>query len=46
MVNNRCPICGCWELNDGSEETLYTCECDIEDDQEMEEHENDWHKSI
>jgi len=29
MIGNpRCPICGLYELNDGSEDTLYTCECD------------------
>lgn len=29
MIGNPiCPICGLYELNDGSEETLYTCECD------------------
>ncbi len=26
--NPRCPICGLYELNDGSEETLWTCECE------------------
>lgn len=28
----RCPICGLYEENDGSEETLYTCECDEEEE--------------
>jgi len=32
MGNPRCPICGLYELNDGSEEALWTCECDEEDD--------------
>lgn len=33
MVGNpRCPICGLYELNDGSEETLWTCECDVDED--------------
>jgi len=27
-VNPICPICGLYELNDGSEDTLYTCECE------------------
>lgn len=30
-MNPRCSECGLYELNDGSEETLYTCECEIED---------------
>lgn len=32
MSNPVCPVCGLYELNDGSEDTLYTCECD---DQEL-----------
>lgn len=29
MIGNpQCPICGLYELNDGSEDTLWTCECD------------------
>lgn len=30
-MNPRCPECGLYELNDGSEDTLWTCECEIED---------------
>lgn len=29
---DRCPICGLPEQNDGSEETLYICECDEDDE--------------
>lgn len=33
MIGNpRCPICGLYELNDGSEETLWTCECEDDED--------------
>ncbi len=36
MVGNpRCTNCGLYELNDGSEETLYTCECDTCDLEEI-----------
>ncbi len=36
MIGNpRCPICGLYELNDGSEETLYTCECDAMDSDDV-----------
>lgn len=34
-MNPRCPICGYYELNDGSEETLWTCECDEADEQTL-----------
>lgn len=39
--NPMCPICGLYELNDGSEDTLYTCECDdipLEEVLPLEEH--------
>lgn len=28
-VNPICPVCGLYELNDGSEDTFYTCECEV-----------------
>jgi hypothetical protein len=38
-MNPICRICGLYELNDGSEDTLWTCECDEGFfDEEIEEH--------
>lgn len=31
-MNPRCPECGLYELNDGSEDTLWTCECELDDE--------------
>jgi hypothetical protein len=30
-MNPRCPECGLYELNDGSEDTLWTCECELDE---------------
>ena len=30
-MNPRCPECGLYELNDGSEDTLWTCKCELEE---------------
>jgi hypothetical protein len=30
-MNPVCPVCGLYELNDGSEDTLYTCECESDE---------------